>query len=304
MKKWLQKLRGILSSAFPSAASPYWRALPLRRMKSLLAGAFFITAIAGFAANLLQLNVQPLGRSFFWPAFFGAGAVVGLVATIKRLRYPILIFIVVCWIGGGLAGLGWLGLGWITYTNSILVTSWPIPQAMKARIVFDAIGIIISGGLGFRLLLSFVTREGLANVRMQTELALAHGIQARLVPDISFQMPRFEVYGKSNSSTEMGGDLIDIIKNDDGSLLAYIADISGHGLPAGQLMGMLKTALRASLQFHQQPVALLESADRVLPTVKQEDMYATLAMLYFDASSSRVRGSGTSAYPALSLSQR
>jgi hypothetical protein len=23
-----------------------------------------------------------------------------------------LIFIVVCWIGGGLAGLGWLGLGW------------------------------------------------------------------------------------------------------------------------------------------------------------------------------------------------
>jgi sigma-B regulation protein RsbU (phosphoserine phosphatase) len=119
---------------------------------------------------------------------------------------------------------------------------------------------------------------------MQTELALAHGIQARLVPDISLQMPRFEVYGKSISSTEMGGDLIDIIENDDGSLFAYVADISGHGLPAGQLMGMLKTALRTSLQFHQQPVALLESADRVLPAVKQADMYATLAMLYFDAS--------------------
>jgi sigma-B regulation protein RsbU (phosphoserine phosphatase) len=119
---------------------------------------------------------------------------------------------------------------------------------------------------------------------MQTELALAHGIQARLVPDISHQMPRFEVYGKSIPSTEMGGDLIDIIENDDGGLFAYVADISGHGLPAGQLMGMLKTALRASLQFHQQPVALLESADRVLPSVKEADMYATLAMLYFDAS--------------------
>ena len=283
-KEWLQKLRGILSSAFPSAASPYWRALPLRRMKSLLAGAFFITAVAGFAADLLQLNVQPLGRGFFWPGFFGAGAAVGLVATIKRVRSPVLIFIVVCWIGGGLAGLGWRGLGWFTYTISLLVTPWPMPQAMKARIVFDAIGITISGGLGFRLLLSFVTHEGLANVRMQTELALAHGIQARLVPDISFQMPRFEVYGKSISSTEMGGDLIDIIENDDGSLFAYVADISGHGLPAGQLMGMLKAALRASLQFHQQPVALLESADRVLPAVKEADMYATLAMLYFDAS--------------------
>jgi sigma-B regulation protein RsbU (phosphoserine phosphatase) len=195
-----------------------------------------------------------------------------------------LIFIVVCWIGGGLAGLGWLGLGWFRYTVSLLVTPWPMPQAMKARIVFDAIGIAISGGLGFRLLLSFVTHEGLTNVRMQTELALAHGVQARLVPNLSLQMPRFEVYGKSISSAEMGGDLIDIIENSDGSLFAYVADISGHGLPAGQLMGMLKTALRASLQFHQQPVALLESADRVLPAVKEAEMYATLAMLYFDAS--------------------
>jgi len=81
----------------------------------------------------------------------------------------------------------------------------------------------------------------------------------------------------------MGGDLVDVIESD-GSLLAYVADISGHGLPAGQLMGMLKTALRVSLQFHEQPVALLESADRVLPAVKEPDMYATLAMLYFDGS--------------------
>lgn len=283
MKKWFQKLRMILSSAFPSAASPYWRALPLRRMKSLLAGVFFSTAVVGFAGDLVELNVKPLGRGFFWPAFFGAGAVVGLVATIKRLRSPVLIFIVVCWIGGGLAGLGWLGLGWFTYTISLLVTPWPMPQAMKARIVFDAIGIVISGGLGFRLLLSFVTHEGLANVRMQTELSLAHGIQATLVPTLSFQTPKFEVYGKSIPSTEMGGDLIDVIQSD-GSLLAYVADISGHGLPAGQLMGMLKTAMRVSLQFHQQPVALLESADRVLPAVKAPEMYATLALLYFDGS--------------------
>lgn len=283
MKKWLQKLRVILTSAFPSATSPYWRALPLRRMRGLLAGVFFSTAVVGFAGDLVQLNIQPLGRGFFWPAFFGAGAVVGLVATIKRLRSPVLIFIAVCWIGGGFAGLGWLGLGWITYMISLLVTPWPIPQTLKARIVFDAIGITISGGLGFRLLLSFVTHEGLANVRMQTELALAHGIQARLVPDISLQMPRFQAYGKSISSTEMGGDLIDVVENNDGSLFAYVADISGHGLPAGQLMGMLKINLRTSLQLHQQPVSLLESADRVLPAVKEADMYATLAMLYFDA---------------------
>ncbi|MFZ0734349.1 MAG: PP2C family protein-serine/threonine phosphatase [Candidatus Sulfotelmatobacter sp.] len=154
---------------------------------------------------------------------------------------------------------------------------------MRLRILFDAIGIWAGATLGFRLLLSFVTTEGVASVRMQTELSLAHDIQTTLVPTLSFQTPKFEVYGKSIPSTEMGGDLVDVIESD-GSLLAYVADISGHGLPAGQLMGMLKTALRVSLQFHEQPVALLESADRVLPAVKEPDMYATLAMLYFDGS--------------------
>jgi serine phosphatase RsbU (regulator of sigma subunit) len=35
----------------------------------------------------------------------------------------------------------------------------------------------------------------------------------------------------------MGGDLIDVIESG-GGLVAYVADVSGHGLPAGQLMGM------------------------------------------------------------------
>jgi hypothetical protein len=202
-----------------------------------------------------------------------------------------------CW---GLSGLGWYGEGWLTYPISLVVAPSPIPQTLRVRILFDAIGIWLGVTLGFRLLLSFVTREGLAAVRMQTELSLAHGIQATLVPTL--ETPSFEVYGKSIPSTEMGGDLIDVIESD-GSLLAYVADISGHGLPAGQLMGMLKAALRVSLQFHQQPVALLESADRVLPAVKEPDMYATLALLYFD-SSAQAEYALAGAHPALSPSQR
>jgi len=79
------------------------------------------------------------------------------------------------------------------------------------------------------------------------------------------------------------GDLIDVIQSD-GGLVAYVADISGHGLPAGQLMGMLKTAMRLAVQFRQMPVAALESVDRVLPDLKEREMFATLALLRFDGS--------------------
>ena len=158
-----------------------------------------------------------------------------------------------------------------------------LPEGLHRRVALYALGTFFGVGVGYRFLLSFMTTEGLDSVRMQTELSLAHGIQATQVPAISLQDPGFEVYGKSLPSAEMGGDLIDVVESN-GNLLVYVADVSGHGLAAGQLMGMLKTAMRVSFQFQRQPTTLLESADRVLPAVKEADMYATLALLQFDGS--------------------
>jgi serine phosphatase RsbU (regulator of sigma subunit) len=270
MRKRLRKILVDLSSAFPSSFSLYWRTLPMRRMKKLLIAAFFTFSALGFVVDLLSLNGQRLGRGFFWPVFMGAMATGLLVARVKRIRlFPFLLLIMVA-------------VGWGAIRVSFGSAS-PVPSVFKSRVLFDAIGILIGTGMGYRLLVSFVTTEGLENVRMETELALAHAMQATLVPTVSFETARFEIYGKSVPSTEMGGDLIDVIEGG-GNLLAYVADISGHGLPAGQLMGMLKAAMRVSLQFRQEPVALLESADRVLPTLKEPEMYATVAMLYFDGS--------------------
>ena len=252
----------------------HWQALPMRSLGRLLAPAFILSCGFGFAIDLLLLNHQPLARGFFWPVYSGTIATVTLAARIKGRRrlVPILILIT-------LAGL-WLGVRISFHLHAPL----DVEATLKRRVVFDAIGILVGTILGYRLLVDFIRTEGVATVRMQTELALAHGIQTTLVPTLSFRVDRFEVYGKSIPSTEMGGDLIDAVESD-GTLLAYVADISGHGLAAGQLMGMLKTAIRVSLQFRQEPTAVLESADRVLPAVKEPNMYATLALLYFDSSS-------------------
>jgi sigma-B regulation protein RsbU (phosphoserine phosphatase) len=241
-------------------------------MRKLLASVFFTFGSLGFAIDLLLLNYQSLGRGFFWPLFSGTFGTAALAVRIKRIRLlPVFLLIMV-------AG-HWLAVR-ISYQSPALSD----PAALKRRVVFDAIGILAGTFIGYRWLVAFILTEGLATVRMQTELSLAHGIQVTLVPTISFRTARFEVYGKSMPSTEMGGDLIDTIERDE-SLLAYVADVSGHGLAAGQLMGMLKTAIRVSRQLGQPPVAALESADRVLPAVKEPNMYATLALLCFDGSS-------------------
>jgi hypothetical protein len=272
MKKKLRTWLAGVRSAFPSAFSPYWHVLPLGRMKTLLAGYFFIGAAGGFAFDLLQLNASRVGGGFLWPVLVGTGATALRAAGIKRIRLvPLLLLLVVV--------TAWLGY-WASHVSPPL----PVPVAVHRRVLFDAIGILVGIGLGTRFLLFFTGTEGLASVRMQTELSLAHGIQATLVPTVSFQNASFELYGKSIPSTEMGGDLIDVIESD-GGLVAYVADISGHGLPAGQLMGMLKTAMRLAMQFRQMPVATLESVDRVLPDLKEREMFATVALLRFGGSS-------------------
>ena len=265
-KAWLVEL----GWALPSAFSPYWRGLPLRRMKWFLAGTFLVASAAGFAADLLRLNASRVAGGFFWPVLAGSSATAVLVAIIKRARLIPLLYVVV-----GVAA--WLGV-------RASHVSAPTPETIRQRVLFDAIGVMAGVGLGSRLLAFFAGTEGLASLRMQTELALAHRIQETLVPTVSFRNAAFEVYGRSIPSTEMGGDLIDVIESD-GILLAYVADISGHGLPAGQLMGMLKAAMRLAVQFQQLPIAALESADRVLPDLKEREMFATLALVRFDGSS-------------------
>jgi phosphoserine phosphatase RsbU/P len=272
MKKKLRTWLAGVRSAFPTAFSPYWHMLPLARMKMFLAGYFFIGAAGGFAFDLLQLNASRVGGGFFWPVLVGTGAAALRAAGIKRFRLIPLLFLLV------------VLTTWLGYRASHVSTPLPVPVAVYRRVLFDAIGILVGIGFGTRFLLFFAGTEGVASVRMQTELSLAHGIQAILVPTVSFQNASFELYGKSIPSTEMGGDLIDVIESD-GGLVAYVADISGHGLPAGQLMGMLKTAMRLAVQFRQMPVAALESVDRVLADLKEREMFATLALLRFDGSS-------------------
>ena len=62
-------------------------------------------------------------------------------------------------------------------------------------------------------------------------------------------------------------------------MFAYVADVSGHGLPAGILMGMIKTAVRTQLVDLPSPAAVFERLNAVLPAVKEPHMYATCTAL-------------------------
>jgi serine phosphatase RsbU (regulator of sigma subunit) len=150
---------------------------------------------------------------------------------------------------------------------------------------FAAFAILIAICLSYSLFILYIRMEGLESLRMRNELKLAHGIQDTLVPPVALRSARFEVYGISYPSDKVGGDLVDALYLSNGDAVAYLADIAGHGLQAGILMGMLKTAARTALldagarEPHRTLPVLLDRLNRVLPEVKEPQMYATFTGL-------------------------
>ncbi|CAL9647763.1 putative protein [Streptomyces sp. enrichment culture] len=87
-------------------------------------------------------------------------------------------------------------------------------------------------------------------------------------------------YLPASRGMNIGGDWYDAFLQPDGSLLAVIGDVTGHGLHAAVVMGQLRTALRAYAIEDSSPAAILTRLHRMLPHL-QPDLYATALIARF-----------------------
>jgi hypothetical protein len=150
------------------------------------------------------------------------------------------------------------------------------PIALKNKFVLDAyveFGLIVAA---YVLFLIFFGREGNRFFRTQTEVRLAGEIHRTLVPQKHETIGDFEMFGSSVPSSEVGGDLFDIVQNN-GAWHAYVADVSGHGVAAGILMSMIKSAATMQLTKLHRPSELLSDLNDVLQPVTAPANYLTFA---------------------------
>jgi sigma-B regulation protein RsbU (phosphoserine phosphatase) len=142
----------------------------------------------------------------------------------------------------------------------------------------DVIGCLFAILLGSVLFVRFVREQGLRYFRVQTEIELAEQIHHSLVPAIALHASHHEFYGVSAPSGEMGGDLVDVVQ-DGNKRIAYLADVSGHGVPSGVLMAMVKSAVRMRLAASCEPHVLLEDLNRVISDLIAAEMFVTVALV-------------------------
>ena len=158
-----------------------------------------------------------------------------------------------------------------------------LPATPPGRLLFDGLGAMATLLGGYSLFIHFINTSASRYLRVRTEIELARDIHRGLVPPIDRRIGDVEFYGCSYPSGEVGGDLVDVVEQD-GGWLGYVADVSGHGVASGVVMGMFKSALRARLLSGVGLAALFADLNAVLMPLKPATSFITVA---------GVRGFGT-----------
>ena len=260
-----------------------WRAfrhVPFRRLWILYVAVFLLFSIIGTFSQMMHMGRLPYPVVITIAVICGLDAILWLF-MINRLPWPTVFVMIALQFAIGPC---------ISYIARRLDVAFTLTSpTQEAGIRFAAIGMLTVAFLSYAFFVIFFQVEARETIRISNELELAHGIQKTLVPPISVHTGRYELYGVSRPSDKVGGDLVDAVLLPNGDLIAYVADIAGHGLSAGILMGMLKTAARTALldATTENPssslAALLEKLNRVLPDVKEPQMYATLTAFRLNA---------------------
>ena len=241
-------------------------------MRMLFLAVFCLFSIMGLFGDLMSLGKIPYVIVALNAVSSGC---VALVYVLIATRYRYYWFVVV----SILQIPFWIAFGITVGFLSAHFHLQEVPSSQGTRVM--AVAILALVIMSYSLFIGFISRQGAEAYRIRNELELAHGIQKTLVPPVTLRTARFEVYGISKPSEKVGGDLVDAVALPDGDAIAYLADIAGHGLQAGILMGMLKTAARTALleagelgRERTVPL-LLDRLNSVLPEVKEPHMYAT-----------------------------
>lgn len=273
-------------------ANAYWQRFPQKSMLLFLLGVFFIFSTTGIANDIMSLGRQTTLHYVLGILLGGLGAtgyaVAGFVLRKKfwKAFFPILI------VQTALNNLLPRAMPNLPYPTNLDTAG--IAQ-LQRRLDLDGYALIAAMVLGYVCFLLVTITEGRRYFRVQAEVELATEVHHVLVPAIAARIGEFEFYGRSLPSGEVGGDLIDLAGSEE-NWVAYVADVSGHGVAPGVVMGMVKSAARMLLSSGDDASHLARRLNEVLYPLKKPDMFVTFCFIAKTKEGLRV---GLAGHPAI-----
>ncbi len=132
---------------------------------------------------------------------------------------------------------------------------------------------------------------------IQRELELARRIQLSLLPAGFPESAAFRIAARYVPMNSVAGDLYDVIASDSHRIGLFIADVSGHGVPAALIASMVKMAAVSQRDHAEHPAQLLTGMNRAL-CGNTQGQYVTGAYAWLDAGSGELRY-GAAGHPSM-----
>lgn len=250
----------------------FFTSMPVGAQLLLYLGIFCCFAPLGLLQPAFRLQLVSWWEIVVMTIFSGSIAIVFAVTAIRAPRWigvPILVHLA------------------LTFALVRLLPERPAAVTLDAATLdvvaarLRAVSVLTIGSQigAFICFLTLIRREGLRFTSAHTELRLARDIHATLVPAVDGRVGMLEWRGRSRPSGDVGGDLVDVVAGPSWCL-ATVADVSGHGVASGVMMGMYKTAFRTALDGTADVGALTTRINRVTSQLRQSHMFITAACLH------------------------
>ena len=143
--------------------------------------------------------------------------------------------------------------------------------------------------LGAVVLIGFRFRHYMRGKHIEEELSIARRVQLDLFPDQNSLVGSLAFAAKCVPAYQVGGDIYDVYQTDDGGVALLLGDVSGKGLPAALLMGVVQGAVRASsLGGPEQLEQAAERLNHILCMKTARERFVSLFWGVFDAETARL----------------
>ncbi|HZL86009.1 MAG TPA: SpoIIE family protein phosphatase [Candidatus Krumholzibacteria bacterium] len=124
--------------------------------------------------------------------------------------------------------------------------------------------------------------------RMQQEMETARRIQRDLLPHALEAPPGYELCARLEPSTEVGGDLYDVLPLPNGSFAFVLGDVVGHGVGAALLMANALAGVRSLAELCLDPLDLVKRLDAQMYRSTDAMSYCTMFVGILDAKRHRL----------------
>jgi serine phosphatase RsbU (regulator of sigma subunit) len=119
-------------------------------------------------------------------------------------------------------------------------------------------------------------QEAVERARLESELQMAHDVQASLLPPCAPHVPGWDIACSWQAASSVGGDFYDFIALPHGRLGIVVADVAGKGMSAALFMALARSIVRANVARGGSAARAIERANRLICDDAHDGTFVTL----------------------------